>query len=1159
MSMVDLPTGRVSLSQIDFEIPGQIPIIFKRHYRSTNIWQSDLGYGWSHPFGVRLWLENKDLIFFRGPDGRRIPFSIPKIGEPVVQPSEKMALYIIPTKELPWDDLQKSDDTIFMIQRSNQFTLFFKPIVLNNRYPLIGIADGNQNLLKVFFGKSGLPSRIDDPRGRTLFFFHNDLGYLTKILISETREFADSFPIVNYQYDLHGDLSVVEVGTKTYHYKYKDHRLVQYQDPLGRVTYIEYDNKGRCKLYSNLGGVLKRQYKYDLKKNLTTVYDSLNHPAYFTFSDMHTIIKSVDREGGISYFDYDANNRLIQTTDQMGYETGICPDMNGGQAGKIRADGSFTEIESDSNGLIKKIISAGGAETEYIRDDKGRVVELKLPQMGCHQIAYDSDGSINQIKFSNGNTVKYEWGSDGRVLTETDNYGLVGKYYFNLFGWLLKKENAEGAVTQYTYDEAGQLAKQFNSDGSNRNYRFNPAGQLEQLRDESGSITQWKYDDAGRRTKVTLPSGDIIHCKFDTENRLLDIQYAGDLIHSYEYDKRGLVKKQIFSDGRTEQYGYDDRGLLIQIIDSVGRNMDIERNAVGEPTQIIFPDRSKKKIYYDDDNRWIRIEHGENTLERQLTPEGFPVIEYQNNYYIKREFGDNGLIQSVVDDLGRKVLYKYDKRNRSTQIQVINGQWINEKWEPTTEPFIHAFKFDKLGNWIQWEMPSGKVEQRTYDLNNRLVKQVISYLQKTIIRRVYTYDSAGRVLVIDDSLNGSSHYTYDNLNRIKTAKYGDQPEKELDYGPYGDLISNKMHYSNPHQVSGCDGHRLEYDQQGYAVLHTSPRGATKLSYNPVGLIQKAEFSNGTSVSYEYDPAWRWTKKSMNNEVWHYYWNGERLWACHKENSEPVHYLYLPGHWTPFEQQEGEKHFSIHTDHMGKVLELIDEKGMVVWKNQTGIWGEGRSLSSTDIPECVFGFPGQIYDSTTGYYYNRYRFYAAEFSHYLTPDPSGIWGGLNVYNYVYDPINQMDPLGLECRNKTDDPALYRGDRRPPEAICKDGFKPHNPQGNFELVDHVNGANQNSQWVSTSHDLKSAQTASSFGTDYDKDIGPRAGRWVYEIENPGCGQEVDCDPKVIAHEQRLKDEHGIDSSSEHEIAFNKAIPPGNIVGAVNLDTGEMVMCP
>ncbi len=104
----------------------------------------------------------------------------------------------------------------------------------------------------------------------------------------------------------------------------------------------------------------------------------------------------------------------------------------------------------------------------------------------------------------------------------------------------------------------------------------------------------------------------------------------------------------------------------------------------------------------------------------------------------------------------------------------------------------------------------------------------------------------------------------------------------------------------------------------------------------------------------------------------------------------------------------------------------------------------------------------------------------------------------------------------------------GDGRGPDEICAGGFSPKNPSAGLSVAQHVEGVpDTGSNWISTTHDV---DTTKNFGGD----------GYVYKIANPGCGTEVDCDPDLI-------DKYGADpTDSEHEIAFNRDIPPGNILG-------------
>ncbi len=57
------------------------------------------------------------------------------------------------------------------------------------------------------------------------------------------------------------------------------------------------------------------------------------------------------------------------------------------------------------------------------------------------------------------------------------------------------------------------------------------------------------------------------------------------------------------------------------------------------------------------------------------------------------------------------------------------------------------------------------------------------------------------------------------------------------------------------------------------------------------------------------------------------------------------------------------------------------------------------------------FAGQYFDRETGLHYNQHRYYDPTSGRFVSKDPIGLAGGINVWQYAPNPVGWIDPLGL----------------------------------------------------------------------------------------------------------------------------------------------------
>jgi RHS repeat-associated protein len=114
-------------------------------------------------------------------------------------------------------------------------------------------------------------------------------------------------------------------------------------------------------------------------------------------------------------------------------------------------------------------------------------------------------------------------------------------------------------------------------------------------------------------------------------------------------------------------------------------------------------------------------------------------------------------------------------------------------------------------------------------------------------------------------------------------------------------------------------------------------------------------------------------------------------------------------------------------------ELSNSQGQLVWQATYKTWGNTQAeewklveadgskthpLDAGDQPENEarqqnLRFQGQYLDRDTGLHYNTFRYYDPDIGRFISPDPIGLEGGLNLEIYSPNPISWIDPWGWSC--------------------------------------------------------------------------------------------------------------------------------------------------
>ncbi|WP_172914973.1 RHS repeat domain-containing protein [Capnocytophaga canis] len=167
---------------------------------------------------------------------------------------------------------------------------------------------------------------------------------------------------------------------------------------------------------------------------------------------------------------------------------------------------------------------------------------------------------------------------------------------------------------------------------------------------------------------------------------------------------------------------------------------------------------------------------------------------------------------------------------------------------------------------------------------------------------------------------------------------------------------------------------------------------------------------------------------------------------YRETTDNDYITWIFQDFVPVAKLQGDKSYSIISDHIGTPLVAIDNEGVKIWERELDIYGKVRKLQG-DKWFIPFLYQGQYYDVETELAYNRFRYYSPDTGAYISQDPIGLEGGLALYSYVFDINIWIDIFGLTgiiyLRTDPFTGKQYVGKSKSPEAFENRKSK-HNTQ-------------------------------------------------------------------------------------------------------------------
>lgn len=274
----------------------------------------------------------------------------------------------------------------------------------------------------------------------------------------------------------------------------------------------------------------------------------------------------------------------------------------------------------------------------------------------------------------------------------------------------------------------------------------------------------------------------------------------------------------------------------------------------------------------------------------------------------------------------------------------------------------------------------------------------------------YSHDKVGSRRSLTDLL-GIHDYSYDLIYRLLQANHPDQPNEQYSYDPVGNRQGTTVDTGN--RLLQDANYNYSYDNNGNLIqkINRTTSQLTTYGYDPENRLVQVTFP-GMAVSYKYDSFGRRIEKNINGAITQYLYDDEDIILEYDGNNQiGGRYTHGPGTDEPLSMEKNGQKYYYHFDGLGSVTGMTDNSGNLIQEYSYDSFGKIQNSLAPDLKQ-PFTYTAREYDDESGLYYYRARYYDPTSGRFLTQDPIGLDGGINLYAYVQnDPVNLVDPWGL----------------------------------------------------------------------------------------------------------------------------------------------------